>query len=265
MDLEGIKNHDQDKMSANNIEVCDTQTTLYYHNLQVDKGTNCLLGQRSEDNVDNCCVSGVQDYVLPVKARSSQVDYSQQCCDGQTASGRLEQPAVHGMCFDGQLASGRLSQLAGGQMNCEVDWVTLPPWSADTETADCSSCGHYTLPPLIPSVCPMDIRLQPRHQIGGIDSQMNLSAWQYYLSFEDNINASSYLHDGILNGFAIVDDDGDIKPYFCENYASVLKDDAFVFVDQLITSEIEEGKYVKASSVPHCVHSLGAIPKKDGS
>ena len=53
--------------------------------------------------------------------------------------------------------------------------------------------------------------------------------------------------------------------HLCDNYASALTGEAFEFVDKLIKSELKDGKYVKATSLPHCVHSLGAIPKQDGS
>ena len=110
----------------------------------------------------------------------------------------------------------------------------------------------------------MDIRLQPRHLFGGIPSQLNINAWNYYLAYEDNQAYRSYLYDGILHGFAIVDEI-DITPYHRESYSSVLKDEAFLFVNDLIMSEIKEGKYLRASDFPQCIHSLEAIPKADGS
>ena len=114
------------------------------------------------------------------------------------------------------------------------------------------------------STCPMELRLAPRHEIGGMPSQMNLNDWDDYLQFENNKATRWYLHDDIMHGFAIVDDDESIC-HLCDNYSSVLIGDAFTFVDNLISSEISEGKYVKATSHPHCVHSLWAIPKRDTS
>ena len=125
--------------------------------------------------------------------------------------------------------------------------------------------GHYRTTAVIKEMCPTDIRLSERHTIGGIKSQMNLRSWEYYLQFEQDDCKRSYLLDGITNGFAIVDYPSDIDHYCCENYASVLHTEAFEYVDNLISSEIAEGKYVIASTQQHCVHALGAIPKTDGS
>ena len=141
-------------------------------------------------------------------------------------------------------------------------WVTGE--SADLSTAG-PPRGSYITSPQIASTCPMEIRLLPRHRIGGIPSQMNLSAWNYYLQFEDDDATRWYLHDGVKHGFAIVDDNDIISSYCCDNYSSALTGEAFQFVDNLISSELLEGKYVKASSQPHCVHALGAVPKQDGS
>ena len=36
-------------------------------------------------------------------------------------------------------------------------------------------------------------------------------------------------------------------------------------MDNLIAREMSEGKFVRAETMPHCVHALGAIPKSNGS
>ena len=157
-----------------------------------------------------------------------------------------------------------------GGYSAVLDRVTPPKLhplngSADSCQQRLRAASTYIVPPLITACCPLYIRTSERHTIGGIPSQMNLNAWRYYLDFEDNLDKRSYLEDGISHGFAIVDDDVYIEPYYCENYSSVLSGQAFNFVDGLILDEIANGKYVLASSIPHCVHSLGAIPKQDGT
>ena len=123
----------------------------------------------------------------------------------------------------------------------------------------------YTWEPAIPYLCAMSCRLVPRHCIGGVTSQMNLSSWEYYLLYESSDVKKDYLHRGILEGFRIVDSDSHILQYECENYRSVLDDQAFEYVDNLISSEYDQEKFVYSSSKPHFVHALGAIPKGDGS
>ena len=154
------------------------------------------------------------------------------------------------------------------RVNCvnrpqECHWVTMGR-SADSAYPVYTE-EDYHVPPSILMQCPSSVRLQPRHYIGGCQSQMNIHSWEYYLKFEENLYVLQYLLDGITNGFAIVDAGDKVSSYYCDNYSSVLTGDAYKFVDKLISSEISEGKYVEASSIPHCVHALGAIPKQDGS
>ena len=165
----------------------------------------------------------------------------------------LDQSAVQGSATSG---IGSLGQMDG------------PPVYSSEDSGDglrIQEGGSYVTHPVISHMCSMQTRLQPRHDIGGIPSQMNMSAWDCNLTFEDDKDTRDYLHDGIQQGFPIVDADGMIQSYYCDNYDSAVTGDAFEFVDNLIESEILEGKYVPASQVPHCVHALGAIPKADGS
>ena len=177
----------------------------------------------------------------------------------------LEEPIFNGSahhCFDGrEAASGALGQQVSGQVKTSGDKGVTPV----DRSAAAPPSNEYTLPSIITSICPADIRLLPRHLIGGVPSQMNINAWDYYLDFEADYRIWKYLHDGVLHGFAIVDEGELMEPYFCDNYSSVLNGEAFIFVNDLIMSEIRDGKYVKATSMPHCVHALEAIPKSDGT
>ena len=49
------------------------------------------------------------------------------------------------------------------------------------------------------------MRIHSRHTIGGIESQMNATTWDYYLHFEEDTAKREYLKNGIVNGFSIVD------------------------------------------------------------
>lgn len=103
-----------------------------------------------------------------------------------------------------------------------------------------------------------------RHTIGGLPSQMNLGSWQYELSFENDFHLRSYLYNGILNGFQIVDQNAVIESYCCPNYKSVLVQPCHSVIDDLIHKELKLGRYVIAESQPICVHALGAVPKRGG-
>lgn len=95
-----------------------------------------------------------------------------------------------------------------------------------------------------------------------LGSQMHIPGWRHELSYENDTELRDYLDFGIHNGFLIVDQNCDVLSYECRNYSSVLSGEAFQFVDDIIHRELAEGKYVVSSSKPHCVHSLGAVPKK---
>lgn len=98
-----------------------------------------------------------------------------------------------------------------------------------------------------------------------LGSQMHIPGCRHELSFENEVNLCKYLSFGIENGFLIVDENCDVPSCECHNYSSVLTGSAFECVDQIIKKELSCGKYVRSHSRPHCVHSLGAVPKKGSS
>lgn len=104
-----------------------------------------------------------------------------------------------------------------------------------------------------------------RHYGGGLSSQMNLEAWCYELSFENDSVLKSYLQRGICSGFSIVDSGSEIAPYICNNYKSIMMEPCYSFIDKLINAELAQGKYVLADDPPICVHALGAVRKANGS
>ena len=149
------------------------------------------------------------------------------------------------------------------QINVNVNKGDRVSRSADRTAGGDDGCYH--VPPVILDTLPFSTRVLPRHTIGGLQSQMNINLWNYYLDYECEEGDQVYLRDGIQHGFPIIDDDAEVTSYYCENYASAVSGLSFEYVDSLISDEVRDGKYVKASSIPHCVHSLGAIPKQDGS
>lgn len=101
------------------------------------------------------------------------------------------------------------------------------------------------------------------YYIGGYPIQLNAASWLSELQYENDMWLKSYLHKGILCGFDIVDDVTAIIPYDCSNYSSVYKGEQGKFVVKLISSELSEGKYIRVSERPTCIHSLGVVPKKE--
>lgn len=60
------------------------------------------------------------------------------------------------------------------------------------------------------------------------------------------------------------DEGAPIPHYEHNNYKLATSSAAFNFVDNLICDEPSRGKLRISESKPHCIHSIGAVPKKDG-
>lgn len=80
--------------------------------------------------------------------------------------------------------------------------------------------------------------------------------------FENDYWLKSYIREGILNGFKIVDDIDAINSYDRLNYASATVGGAGDF--DLIDQEIASGKYIAVPSRPKCIHSMGSVKKSGG-
>lgn len=100
------------------------------------------------------------------------------------------------------------------------------------------------------------------HRVNDLGSQLNVPAWQHELSQENDVDLRNYISFGVTNGFLIVDENSTIPIYECKNYKSATTGPAFDFINSLIMSELENRKYILAVDKPHCIHSLGAVPKK---
>lgn len=101
------------------------------------------------------------------------------------------------------------------------------------------------------------------HPVNALGSQLNIPAWEHELAWENDVNLREYLSFGVKNGFYIIDQDCEVPIYNCPNYSSCLKGPAFLCIDAIIRDEISKGKYIVTDTKPHCVHSLGAVPKKE--
>lgn len=111
----------------------------------------------------------------------------------------------------------------------------------------------------------MHDRLQHNHNIQGQRSQMNLNGWRHELGFETDMQLKDYLWNGVKDGFHIIDCDAEVPQYECFNYSSALQGKAHEMIDELIRTEIAEGKYILSKTKPRNVHAIGAVPKSDHS
>ena len=66
----------------------------------------------------------------------------------------------------------------------------------------------------------------------------------------------------ITEGFPVVEED--VQSYHCKNYSSILEEPCKSKMDRIIDRELKEGIISETADHPHCIHSLGAVPKADG-
>ena len=66
----------------------------------------------------------------------------------------------------------------------------------------------------------------------------------------------------ITEGFPIVDEE--VPAYHCSNYSSILDQSSKEKMDKIIKNELAENIISAVDFIPHCVHSLGAVPKPNG-
>ena len=78
------------------------------------------------------------------------------------------------------------------------------------------------------------------------------------------VSECDFLWKGLNCGFDILDD-GCPAPYSCANYNSIMEECTHTEMSDLLKKEIAEGKVPRMSDPPHCIHSLGAVRKANGS
>ena len=106
------------------------------------------------------------------------------------------------------------------------------------------------------------------HTIGGMPAQLKPCRAAPNLfgpSLIDSISHDDkeFLWRGLNNGFKIVDEDCP-SSYRCANYDSILSEQFYSEMTELLVSELEQSKVTKVNYVPKCVHSLGAVTKSNG-
>ena len=102
--------------------------------------------------------------------------------------------------------------------------------------------------------------------IDNIHSPLHPKAWAELLLERESPDFDSlFIMDGIYNGFRVIDPGADIPIYDCNNYKSCFEGDNYRKMNCVMISELTNGKISRASSKPDQVHSLGAVPKPNGS
>ena len=75
-----------------------------------------------------------------------------------------------------------------------------------------------------------------------------------------------YIIEGLTEGFSLVTPSDIIIPqYDAHNYGSAEQDSSKSLLDKLFEAEIQEGKISRVMEKPHCIHAIGAVPKKSGA
>lgn len=121
----------------------------------------------------------------------------------------------------------------------------------------------HDLDMFIPIAGRWKIATASKHWIGGVPAQLNPATWIRELQYCEDSELKQFLIDGVLNGFPIVDKNCTISPYECVNYKSATEGPASEFISKLMVKELAECKLIQAEEYPHCIHSIGAVPKKE--
>ena len=102
------------------------------------------------------------------------------------------------------------------------------------------------------------------YSIGGMACQLKPCRFAslIYLELEGREVKFEELLWHIADGFPIVETC--VPPYECENYSSITSPENASKMDVIIARELAEGIISFSEEKPHCVHSLGAVPKAGG-
>ena len=74
-----------------------------------------------------------------------------------------------------------------------------------------------------------------------------------------------FILDGVYNGFKVIDPEAQIAVYDCANYRSCYAEDNYEKMSSILQTELSSGKVSIPLEKPLQIHSLGAIPKPNGS
>ena len=104
------------------------------------------------------------------------------------------------------------------------------------------------------------------HHIQGIYSPLRPYEWANMLLSSGQPDPDAlFIMDGVYKGFKVIDPGAEIPIYQCPNYKSCFSGDNYAKMNCVLGKEYCEGKISITSNKPSQIHSLGAIPKPNGS
>ena len=99
--------------------------------------------------------------------------------------------------------------------------------------------------------------------IDGVSCPLDPLVWAEEMQDDPD---KDYILEGLTEGFSLVTPSDIIIPqYDAHNYGSAEQDSSKSLLDKLFEAEIQEGKISRVMEKPHCIHAIGAVPKKSGA
>ena len=147
------------------------------------------------------------------------------------------------------------------------------PLELETEVSDGNDSGSRPAVVSITSPLGQNIKVYPEctqgncecvYSIGNIECQLKPCRFAslIYKDFVGRESEFEFLLWAITDGFPIVD--SDVESYECENYSSITCEENSKKMNSIIAKELAEGMISISDVKPHCIHSLGAVPKTNG-
>lgn len=147
-------------------------------------------------------------------------------------------------------------------------WLTHPSNGVNgLSEIDCyPNIGAYVVPDNTPvyECCPC---VNCTHVLEGAKLQLNPCAFfrECYCNVKGIDSNADFIFDGVLHGFRIVDCNVDIPSYCLSNYSSIKRGKFAIDMQLNVAAELAQQKIALSDGIPHCVHAIGAVEKKDGS
>ena len=104
------------------------------------------------------------------------------------------------------------------------------------------------------------------HYISDVYSPLRPAAWLDILNYASCWDFDThFILDGVYNGFRVVDPHANIDAYDCKNYKSCFDPINSKKMNDVLLAELSTGKISITHTKPDQIHSLGAVPKPNGS
>ena len=176
----------------------------------------------------------------------------------------------HGVDFANSTGVGTSGAIVEEVSDLKNDFLVDKSSKFDSACSSTADTVVFIAPPSPKGICIevyrkcMEGTCQCIHYIGGRRSQLKPCRFASYI-FNTKYPVSEeflFVFNGVVDGFDVID----VEPpsYECPNYGSILEVDAHRKMQRIIDRESTENFVSRVGSAPHCVHSMGAVPKADG-